>query len=541
MEMYCYQCEQTTGGRSCSTVGLCGKDTHCAALQDIIVQQVKVLGWYLKHNYIESGNYMQLIYRALFATITNVNFDQNALAQLVKELDFSNREVKAGTIPPCGEIVLENYDIVSLLNAAQYHTLAGRRGRFGDTVAGLQELILYGLKGTAAYIVHAMEFGGNSSRIDFGFIETLAFLASDPQDIDSLVPMALRAGELNYEAMESLDAAHVTNLGHPEPTTVRTTAIAGKCILVSGHDLHDLELLLKQVKGKKINVYTHGEMLPANAYPEFKKYPNLVGNYGGAWQNQQSEFADFPGAILMTSNCMQAPQESYKDRIFTTGPVAWPGTVHIGKDKDFSPVISAALIEKGFASDQLLHEIITGFAHHTFGTIADQVVEAIKDGSIRHIFLIGGCDGARLDRSYYCELAKSVPDDCIVMTLACGKYRFNKMDFGSIAGVPRLLDIGQCNDAYSAIRIAIKLADKLDCTVNELPLSIMLSWYEQKAIAVLLTLLYLGVKNIKLGPSIPAFITPDILTVLSDTFNLSPISDASEDIASALSGACLKV
>ena len=533
MEMYCYQCEQTTGGRSCSTVGLCGKDTHCSALQDIIVQQVKVLGWYLKHN--DSSKYAGLIYRALFATITNVNFDQESLAHLVAALDHAIREVKAGTIPPCGEIVIDNYDIPSLLNTSQYHTLAGRRGKFGDTVAGLQELVLYGLKGTAAYIVHAMEFGADCSKIDYGFIETLAFLASDPTDMDSLVSVALKVGELNYEAMEILDLTHVNCLGHPEPTTVKTTAVAGKCILVSGHDLRDLELLLKQVKGKKINVYTHGEMLPANAYPELKKYPNLIGNYGGAWQHQQKEFADFPGAILMTSNCIQAPLESYKDRIFTSGPVAWPGTVHIGKDKDFSPVISAALAEKGFTSDQMSHEMIIGFAHHTFNTISDQVAEAVKDGSIRHFFLIGGCDGARLDRSYYCELAKSVPDDCIIMTLACGKYRFNKINFGSIAGVPRLLDIGQCNDAYSAIRIAIKLADKLDCTVNELPLSIMLSWYEQKAIAVLLTLLYLGVKNIKLGPSIPAFITPDILSVLSETFNLTPISSAAEDIAGAFS------
>ncbi len=535
MEMYCYQCEQSAGGRSCSTVGICGKDSRCAGLQDIIVHQVKVLGWYLKQNHVPADGYSSLLYESLFATMTNVDFDENRLAKYVAELNQSICKVKNGSSPACGDITIDSFEIPAMLNTAQYFTLANRRGQYGDTIAGMQELILYGLKGTASYLKHAREFTFVIEEIDSGFVEALAFLASEPMDLDQLVLMALRAGELNYMAMALLDDAHTTRYGHPEPTSIKTTQIPGKCILVSGHDIHDLELLLKQTAGKNINVYTHGELLPALAYPGLKKYPHLAGNYGGAWQDQQREFADFPGAILVTTNCIQQPLDEYKDRVFTSGPVAWPGTIHIGEDKDFSAVICCALAEEGFTSNQQPHEILIGFARNTLHTISNQIVDAVKSGKIRHFFLVGGCDGARQGRSYYTEFAKLVPKDSIIFTLACGKYRFNKKDFGSIAGIPRLMDIGQCNDTYSAISIALMLADGLNCSVNELPLTFVLSWYEQKAVAILLTLLHLGVRNIKLGPTMPAFITPEMAAVLAESFNLKPVTTAAEDLKEILS------
>ncbi len=534
MEMCCYQCEQGSEFRSCAVVGRCGKEPDCAALQDIIVHQVRVLAWYVRQQHNDPSPFMSLIYDSLYATVTNVDFSTDRLIGIVDQLNAAINRVKTAAIPPCGLIIIESLDLADLMNIAQYHTIAGRRGKFGDSVAGLQELILYGIKGLASYLYHVLDLGYSSERIDSGVIETLAFLAAEPSDPDQLIPMALRVGELNYTAMDNLDRAHTETFGHPAPTTVRTTPMLGKAILVSGHNLHDLDLLLKQTADKDINVYTHGEMLPALAYPHFQRYPHLVGNYGGSWQEQQREFADFPGPILMTTNCIQPPVEAYADRIYTAGPVAWPGVIHIGDDKDFSPVIAAAQSMPGFTHTQPVHDIIIGFAHHTVSIMADQIAGLINDGRIRHIFLIGGCDGAGPGRSYFTELAKAVPQDCIIMTMACGKYRFNKREFGSIAGIPRLLDIGQCNDTYSAIRIALVLADKLNCTVNELPLSIMFSWYEQKAVSILLTMLYLGMKNIKLGPTLPAFITPDIMAILTESFNLTAVSTASVDLEAAL-------
>jgi len=405
-------------------------------------------------------------------------------------------------------------------------------------VAGLQELVTYGLKGMAAYVDHAHILGVEDDGV-YAFVhEAMDFLAGNPSDVDALVGMALRVGEVNLKAMEMLDAANTGTYGHPEPTEVRVTPVKGNCIVVSGHDLKDLKMLLEQTEGKGINVYTHGEMLPCLAYPELKKHKHLVGNYGGAWQDQRQEFDAFPGAILMTTNCIQKPKDSYAGRIFTTGLVAWPNVTHIPADvdgnKDFTPVIEAALAAPGFKEDAEEKTITIGFARNTVMSVAGTVIDAVKAGQIRHFFLIGGCDGAKPGRNYYTELAQQVPDDCVILTLACGKYRFNKLPFGDIGGIPRLLDCGQCNDAYSAIQIAVALAKAFDCGVNELPLSLVLSWYEQKAVCILLTLLHLGIQDMRIGPSLPAFVGPNVLKVLVDKFNLTPIKTPEEDLAAML-------
>jgi hydroxylamine reductase len=404
----------------------------------------------------------------------------------------------------------------------------------GADLAGLAELALYGLKGAAAYADHALLLGHEDPAIYAAFHEGLDFLAGQGRDVDAVLGWVLRAGELNLKVMELLDAANTGAYGHPEPTAVRITPVKGKAILVSGHDLKDLEELLKQTRGKGVNVYTHGEMLPAHGYPGLKKYPHLVGNYGGAWQNQAKEFEAFPGAVLMTTNCIQMPRASYKGRIFTSGLVAWPGVPHVGPQRDFTPVIEAALASPGFDEDAAPKTITVGFGRNAVLGVAEQVIHAVKQGQIRHFFLVGGCDGAKPGRNYFTEFAQKVPNDCVILTLACGKYRFNKLDFGAIGGIPRLLDVGQCNDAYSAIQIALALAKAFNCGVNELPLSLVLSWYEQKAVAILLTLLYLGVKNIRLGPSLPAFITPGVLGVLVEKFNIAPIRTADEDLEAIL-------
>ncbi len=407
------------------------------------------------------------------------------------------------------------------------------RPRLGEDVTGLQELIFYRLKGSAAYADHAQILGVEDEALYGSFHEMLDFLAEAPTDMDALLTMVLKCGEINLNVMELLDRANTSAYGHPEPTEVRVTPVAGKCIAVSGHDLKDLAELLRQTEGKGINVYTHGEMLPCLAYPELKKYKHLVGNYGGAWQDQRKEFDEFPGAVLMTTNCIQKPRDRYKGRIFTAGLVAWPGVRHIS-DRDFTPVIEAALAAPGFAEDAAEKTITIGFARNAVMSVAEKVVEAVKAGKIRHFFLIGGCDGAKSGRNYYTELAQQVPDDCVILTLACGKYRFNKLQFGQIDGIPRLLDCGQCNDAYSAIQIALALAKAFDCGVNELPLSLILSWYEQKAVCILLTLLHLGIKDIRIGPSLPAFVSPAVLKVLSEKFNLMPITTPADDLAAIL-------
>ena len=406
----------------------------------------------------------------------------------------------------------------------------------GPDIAGLLELTLYGLKGAAAYADHALQLGYEDPPTYAAFHEALDFLAGQPTDVNAILGWVLKTGALNLKVLEMLDKANTETYGHPEPTVVNVRPVKGKAILVSGHDLKDLEVLLKQTEGKRVNVYTHGEMLPCLAYPGLKKYKHLVGNYGGAWQNQMAEFDAFPGAILMTTNCIQKPRPTYQDRIFTSGLVAWPGVRHIC-DRKFQPVIDAALSAAGFKEDAPKKTITIGFARNAVMSVADKVIDAVKQGKIRRFFLVGGCDGAKAGRNYFTELTQKLPDDCVILTLACGKYRFNKHDFGDIDGIPRLLDIGQCNDAYSAIQIASALAGAFNCGVNDLPLSLVLSWYEQKAVAVLLSLLHLGIKNIRLGPSLPAFVTPSVLSVLVEKFNIQPITTADQDIKAMLGSA----
>jgi hydroxylamine reductase len=421
-----------------------------------------------------------------------------------------------------------------LIRQGERLTPEARAEKWGELIGGLHDLILFSLKGSAAYADHAQVLGEKDEEVYAGFHAFLDFLSRESFTEDELLSKVLEAGKFNLKVMELLDAANTGSYGHPEPTKVRTTPVAGKAIVVSGHDLRDLDLLLKQTEGKGINVYTHGEMLPCLAYPGLKKYPHLVGNYGSAWQNQREEFDAFPGAILMTTNCIQKPKDSYKDRIFTTGLVAWPGVRHIGPDKDFSPVIEAALKAEGFAEDAPEHYITIGFARNAVLSAADKVIELVKSGKIRHFFLIGGCDGARPGRNYYTEFAQAVPEDCVILTLACGKYRFNKLPFGDIEGIPRLLDAGQCNDAYSAVKIAQALAEAFDTDINSLPLSLVLSWYEQKAVCILLSLIYLGVKNMRLGPSLPAFVKPAVLDYLSKELGLKPITTPKEDLVAIL-------
>ena len=546
--MFCYQCEQTKNGIGCTSFGICGKDPTTAALQDVLLYVAKGISMYA-HRARQLGAVDAEIDRfaihALFTTVTNVNFDSQRLEGLIRQaLDLRAR-------------VRSLYETACQANGKDPESLAGpaswapgnslrewidqqkafsvdaRKAQVGEDVVGLQELLVYGLKGVAAYADHAQILGIEEEAVWATFHEMLDYLASNPTDINELMGMCLRCGEMNLRVMELLDKAHTSTYGMPEPTAVRIEPLAGKAILISGHDLKDLEELLVQTQGKGINVYTHGEMLPAHGYPELKKYPHLAGNYGGAWQDQQQEFDAFPGAILMTTNCIQKPRDSYKDRIFTAGLVAWPGVTHT-HDRDFSAVIDAALQASGFSEDGSAKTIMVGFARNAVLGVADKVIEAVKAGNIRHFFLIGGCDGAKPGRNYFTDLAQQVPDDCVILTLACGKYRFNKLEFGDIGGIPRLLDIGQCNDAYSAVQIALALADAFETDVNSLPLSLILSWYEQKAVAILLSLLHLGIKNIRLGPTLPAFVTPPVLDVLVENFNIMPISSPEADLQAIL-------
>ena len=546
--MFCFQCEQTARGVGCTVKGVCGKDAETAALQDLLVYATKGLSMFahrarqlgLKDNQIDVA-----VVEALFSTVTNVDFDPERVRSLLaRQLRLREKAKhlyeegcrKAGKEPerlggPAGWTASETLE--ELLAQAEQISIKKRKEALGDDLVGLQELLTYGLKGMAAYADHAQILGQQDDAV-YGFIhEALDFLTRPDPSVDELFAMCLRCGEVNLRAMELLDLAHTGAYGHPAPTAVRITPLKGKAIVVSGHDLKDLEELLKQTEGKGINVYTHGEMLPAHGYPGLKKFEHLAGNYGGAWQDQQREFDEFPGSILMTTNCIQKPRDSYKGRIFTSGLVAWPGVVHI-KDRDFGPLIDAALAAEGFAQDGPDRTILVGFARNAVLGVADKVIDAVKKGQIRHFFLIGGCDGARPGRNYYTRLAQAVPQDCVILTLACGKYRFNKLHFGEVAGIPRLLDVGQCNDAYSAIQIAKALAEAFGTDVNGLPLSLVVSWYEQKAVCILLSLLHLGIRNIRLGPTLPAFVTPTVLNVLVDKFNIMPISTVEEDLKAML-------
>ncbi len=547
--MFCYQCEQTQNGVGCTTFGICGKDPTTAALQDVLLYVVKGISMYA-HRARQLGAVDAEIDRfaihALFTTITNVNFDSQRLEGLVRQaLDLRARarslyEATCQTNGKDPETLSgpatwdAGNSLREWLDQQKIFSIDARQAQHGEDVVGLQELLVYGLKGAAAYVDHAQILGIEDEAIWATFHKMLDYLGSDPTDINELTGMCLRCGEMNLRVMELLDKAHTSTYGMPVPTAVRIEPLAGKAILISGHDLKDLEALLKQTEGKGINVYTHGEMLPAHGYPELKKYAHLAGNYGGAWQDQQKEFDAFPGSILMTTNCIQKPRDSYKARIFTTGLVAWPGVTHIHDRGDFSAVIDAALEAPGFSEDGSDKTILVGFAHDAVLGVADKIIEAVKAGDIRHFFLIGGCDGAKPGRNYFTDLAQQVPNDCLIMTLACGKYRFNKLEFGDIEGIPRLLDLGQCNDAHSAVKIAVALADAFETDVNSLPLSIVLSWYEQKAVVILLSLLHLGIKNIRLGPTLPAFVTRVVLDVLVENFNIMPITTPEADLQAML-------
>ena len=534
--MFCYQCEQTAKGQGCTAAGVCGKTADVASLQDLLVYMLRGLSQLsieagkagIKDEKIEI-----FTCEALFSTLTNVNFDPEAIAayirkteQLQEQLRFKLQSVK-GKVNTVLDLPLEK-TIEGLVAQGKRYGINSEPTVDPD-LHSLQWLLTYGLKGVAAYTYHAYLFGKKDSRV-FDFIhEGLAASLDKSLGVNDLVGLVFKCGEINIRAMELLDAGNTETYGHPVPTKVPLGHKKGKAILVSGHDLIDLEAILKQSQGKTITVYTHGEMLPTHGYPELKKYPHFYGHYGTAWQNQQREFAQFPGAILMTTNCIQRPIESYKGNIFTSGPVGYPGVPHIS-GKDFGPVILKALEMPGFQEDKEDKTVLVGFGRNAVLSVAGKVIEAVKNGHIKRFILVGGCDGAKPGRSYYTEFVEKAPKNTIILTLACGKFRFFDKELGTIDEIPRLLDIGQCNDAYSAVKIAQALADAFGVQINDLPLSLVLSWYEQKAVAILLSLLYLGIKDIRLGPSLPAFITPNILKVLVEKFNIMPIKTPDEDL-----------
>lgn len=544
-EMFCYQCEQTANGKGCTKLGVCGKTPEIANLQDLLIFQIKGISCCGK-SLMENGkkidkDVISFIENVLFTTLTNVNFDADDHVKLLKK----SQEIKEDLREKAGEIknhtAHATYDLpetkTEMLKDAPLAGIMYDKSLDPD-IRSLRQTILYGLKGISAYGHQARELGYYSDKVDDFYIQALEALTDDSLTAEELIRMTMRTGEMAIAVMKKLDEANTEVYGNPAPHKVNIHMKKGPFIIVSGHDLKDLEMLLEQTKGKGVDVYTHGEMLPCHGYEGLKKYPHLVGNFGGAWQDQQKQFDNLPGCILMTTNCLMRPRESYIDRIYSTNVVGWEGVKHIGRkengDKDFSEIIQQAIELGGYPEDQEPQEILVGFGHHAALSYADKIVEAVKAGKIRHFFLIGGCDGARPGRNYYTEFAKLVPEDCMILTLACGKYRFNKLEFGEVAGLPRLLDVGQCNDVYSAIRIATALADAFNTDVNGLPLSLIVSWYEQKAVADLLALLSLGIKGIYLGPTLPAFLSPNVLQYLVDTFDLRMISNAKDDIKSCL-------
>eukprot|EP01122_Echinamoeba_exundans_P010487 TRINITY_DN3938_c0_g1_i1.p1 TRINITY_DN3938_c0_g1~~TRINITY_DN3938_c0_g1_i1.p1 ORF type:complete len:618 (+),score=189.43 TRINITY_DN3938_c0_g1_i1:73-1926(+) len=552
--MFCFQCEQTRDGKGCSTVGVCGKDSDVAALQDLLVHINKGISQYalrLSKMGLAEPDADLFVMKSLFATLTNVNFDSARFVTYLKSaqklLDSLRTKYEAackskGLTPerltgPALTKLTNLDDVKSLVEQGNGVGINPRREQLGNAdILGLQELITYGLKGACAYAEHAEILGKMDADVNQQVHEVLDFLATADAKtpVDAYLGMAMKVGAMNLRIMELLDAGGTEKFGHPTPTKVRVTPVKGKCILVSGHDLNDLELILKQTEGKGINVYTHGELLPAHGYPGLKKYKHLVGNYGGAWQLQKLEFSTFPGPIVVTTNCLVEPKKSYKDRIFTRNVVGFSGIKHIATD-DFSEVINIAQNMEGFkADDPRPKDITVGFGRNAVMSVAPAIIDAVKSGKLKHFFLIGGCDGAEGERNYFRDVALNAPKDTAILTLACGKYRFNKMEFGEVAGLPRLLDIGQCNDAYSAIQIASALAKAFGTDVNGLPLSFVISWFEQKAVAVLLTLLHLGVKNIHLGPHLPAFATPNMLNILVSTFGLKPTGNAAIDLDAML-------
>ncbi len=499
--MFCFQCEQTAGGKGCTIAGVCGKQADTANIQDEIVSSLIELALCAQPD----DETTKTIIDGLFATVTNTNFDNESLRNMIKNPKFDMKQIWESN----------------------------------DDIRSLKSLILFGIKGMAAYAHHALVLGYKNDEVNNFFYEALQALSKDLSQ-EELFKLVLKTGKMNLKCMELLDEANTKTFGNPVPSNVTTKIEPKPFIVITGHDLYDLKLLLEQTKDKNINIYTHGEMLPAHAYPELKKYPHLKGNFGTAWQNQQKEFDNIPGAILFTTNCIMPVKESYKDRVFTTSIVSYPKCRHIGEDKNFTPVIEKALELKGYETEQNFTGInggdtlTVGFGHNMVSSVLDKIVEAVKSGALKHIFLVGGCDGAKPGRNYYTEFVRQTPKDTVVLTLACGKYRFNDMDLGDINGIPRLLDMGQCNDAYSAIKVAFELSKVFNCSVNELPLSMVLSWYEQKAVCILLTLLYLGIENIKLGPSLPAFISPNILNILVQKYKISPITTPEQDLEDIL-------
>lgn len=527
-KMFCYQCEQTAGCAGCmGAAGVCGKTAHTAALQDELTGALTGLA-----HAVESAGYLpdyasKVIIEGLFTTLTNVSFDDTAIKNQI-ELTHQAKEkltpMCTACASPCGKN--DDYDIAQIWDA-------------DEDIRSLKSLILFGLKGMAAYAYHALMLGFSDKEVNMFFCEGLCKISTE-NTMEALLPTVMKVGEMNLKCMALLDRANTENYGTPVPTKVSFTVEKGPFIVVTGHDLKDLHILLEQTKGKGINIYTHGEMLPAHAYPELKAYPYLKGNYGTAWQNQQKEFDGLPAPILFTTNCLMPPKASYADRVYTTEVVAYPGTVHIGENKDFTPLINKAMQLGGFSEDKTFcginggNETITGFAHDSVLAHAQQIIQAVKTGAISHFFLMAGCDGAKPGRNYYTEFVKQTPQDSIILTLACGKYRFHDMNLGEIDGLPRIMDMGQCNDAYSAIQVAVALAEAFECEVNELPLSFVLSWYEQKAVCILLTLLHLGIKNIRLGPSLPAFLSSNVLSYLVENYGIAPITTPEEDLKALL-------
>jgi hydroxylamine reductase len=535
--MFCHQCEQAANG-GCTRIGVCGKQPDVAALQDLLIHGLKGIAFWAneaRKTGKKNSEIDRFMIEGLFTTVTNVDFDTETIAKTLGKAGTILNQAQAlagpvsGTIPEAAQFK-PAATTAELIQQGEAHGLNSEE--IDPDIKSVQEILLYGIKGYAAYADHALILGLESDEIYAFTHKALTATLDKNLGLMDFVTLSMECGRINLIAMELLNKAHTDAYGHPIPTPVQLGTKAGKAILVSGHDLKMLEELLKQTEGKGINVYTHGEMLPAHGYPGLKKYPHLVGNFGGAWQDQAKEFVNFPGAIIFNTNCIQRPGDPYKDRLFTWGLVRWPGVKHVD-GWDFSAVIDKTLQCDGFP-EAPGKEILTGFGHNAVLSVADKVIEAVKAGQIRHFFLVGGCDGAKSGRNYYTEFAEQAPKDTIILTLACGKYRFNKLDFGDIGGIPRLLDVGQCNDAYSAIQIALALANAFNCGVNDLPLSLILSWYEQKAVAILLTLLHLGIKNIKLGPSLPAFITPNVLTFLVENFNIGPITTAEEDLKQIL-------
>ena len=558
-EMFCYQCEQTANGKGCTKQGVCGKTPEVANLQDLLIFQLKGISCYgdilLKKGMRPEKRVVSFVENCLFTTLTNVNFDPEVHVKLLQEAQKIKDELRQQTGGTGTENIYMAYRLPEtkseMLRTSQIAGIMYDQN-LDEDIRSLRQLVIYGLKGISAYGHQARELGYYSDTVDDFYIQGLAAVTDDQLTVEELIQLAMKTGTMALEIMQKLDEANTTVYGNPSPHAVPMTLKAGPFIIVSGHDFHDLEMLLAQSQGTGVNIYTHGEMLPGHGYEGLKKYPHLVGNFGGAWQEQQKQFDNIPGCILMTTNCLMKPRDSYKDRIYSTNVVGWDGVKYIPRkengEKNFSEIIQQALALGGYDTDrdvrptepsdcpeyQQVDELLTGFAHEATLSHAGEIVQAVKDGQIRHFFLIGGCDGARPGRNYFTKFAQLVPEDCVILTLACGKYRFNKLDFGTVAGLPRLLDVGQCNDAYSAVRIATALADDFDTDVNSLQLSMILSWYEQKAVAVLLALLSLGIKNIYLGPILPAFLSPNVVQYLVDTFQLHLISNAEDDIKTCL-------